>query len=183
MHAIRHHKQQGFTLIEAVVASALFAFVVTSMLGIYTSTLKLDARTRAERAVNENGRFIMEFFAKEVTNGHIDYASYQGGLATTTNEIYLINQGLESEHIYLSGNNLVLTKIAGTTNLNSSTVRVTRAQFLVSPAGDPFTPAKTYNEQPHVTVILQLTANYGAKDAIALNLQSTFSDLYYPSRE
>ena len=51
--------EKGFTLIEAIVATALFAFVVSSIAGVYLSTFQLDRRTRAQRAVSQNARYIM----------------------------------------------------------------------------------------------------------------------------
>jgi Tfp pilus assembly protein PilW len=175
---------KGFTLIEAVVATSVFAFVVTSVLGVYLATLQIDSKTRAQRAVTQNARFIMEFIAKEVRNGEINYSAYPGGSASSTNQLFIRNQLNEAERIFISGNNLVLTKPSGTTNLNSSGVRVTNARFYVSPNVNPLTAAKSANQQPSVTVILQLTSNFGdgAADIATIDLQSTFSIRSYPSR-
>ncbi|MDP4000634.1 MAG: prepilin-type N-terminal cleavage/methylation domain-containing protein [bacterium] len=174
----------GFTLIEAVVATAVFAFVVSSILGVYMATLQIDGKTKAQREVTRNSRFIMEFLAKEVRNGTINYSAYSGGDASTSNELYIINQLDEIERVYLSGENLVLGKAAGTTNLNSTGVRVIDVKFLVSPIVDPLTSAKNANQQPNVTVILTLRSNYGdrAADVAEINIQSTFTVRSYPSR-
>jgi type II secretory pathway pseudopilin PulG len=183
-HVTCNMYQKGFTLIEAVVATSVFAFVVTSVLGVYLSTLQVDAKTRAQRAVAQNARFIMEFVGKEVRNGDIDYAAYGGGQANSTNEIFIRNQLDEAERIYLSGTNLALAKPIGTTVLNSSGVRVTDAKFYVSPSQNPLTPAKLANQQPSVTVVLELTSNFGngAGDVVVLNIQSTFTVRSYPQR-
>ncbi len=177
--------QKGFTLIEAVVATSVFAFVISSILGVYVATLQLDRKTRAQRAVAQNGRFIMEFLAKEVRNGTISYASFPGSAVAGTGDLYLENQSSLVEHLSLSGTNLVLNKNASNTNMNSNSVKVTKLAFYVSPSHDPFTSAKTYNEQPHVTVVLELTSNYSANaiDIVKLNLQDTFGIRYYPSRQ
>lgn len=183
--------QKGFTLIEAVTAASIFAFVVASMLGVYITVLRLDSKTRAFRAVQQNSRFIMDFLAKEVRNGLIDYASYPGGQVINvsgqyyTQDLYLENQANEREHIYLNGNNIILNKTGvGATNLNSGGVTVTKLQFYVSPKVDPLTIAKAANQQPNVTVVLELNSNYGQRvgDVAKINLQSTFSIRQYPSR-
>src|SRR5687767_8301258 len=93
------YSRRGFTLIEAVVATAAFAFVVSSIIGVYLSVLQLDRKTRAIATVSQNARFIMEFLAKEVRNGNINYASYGGGVVTGTNDLYILNQASELEHI------------------------------------------------------------------------------------
>jgi prepilin-type N-terminal cleavage/methylation domain-containing protein len=182
--------QKGFTLIEAIVSSAVFGFVIVSVLGIYILVINLDSRTRGERAVQQNGRYIMEYLAKEIRNGLFDYASYPSANANNTDSsIWLINQLNESERLYLSGTDLKLEKnVDGTivtTNINSASVRITNLKFYLSPPQNPLTSAKTFNQQPSVTVIMELTSNYGQKtgDVVKLSLQSTFTSRDYPSRE
>jgi type II secretory pathway pseudopilin PulG len=190
-NVLRGKKQKGFTLLEAVVSAAVFAFVITAILGVYMAVLRLNARTRAIRSVTENSRFITEFLSKEVRNGRIDY-SQTNNLTT----LAIINQNNESERIFLSDTiencksgtvcNLMLYKpsvSATATPLNSSTVRITNLGFYVSPTGDPFTTAKTFNEQPHVTLIIEFTSRVGTKDAVKMSLQTSFTELYYPSRQ
>jgi type II secretory pathway pseudopilin PulG len=190
---ISNHSNQGFTLIEAVVASALFAFVVSSILGVYMATLRLDTRNRAQRAVADNGRFIMEFLSKEIRNGHIDYGAIACNGSIT--EICLVNQDGDIERIYATdpvsllsgfGTDLAIIKNGGaSSNLNSDEIRITRLEFRRWPLLDPLTPgskAAGLNEQPRVTVILELTGR-SSRDPVKINLQSTFSESYYPSRE
>ena len=170
---------------ESVVASSVFALVVVSVLGVYMMTLRLDSRTRAERAVQDNARFIMEYAAKLVRNGTIDYTSYPGGSAGGVSaDLWVINQANELEHIYYQDTDLKLQKSA-TTNLNSGQVKVTKALFLVSPSLNSLTSAKLSNQQPNLTLVLEITSNYGEKpgDVVKLNLQSTLSSREYPSRE
>lgn len=176
--------QKGFTLIEAIVATAVFAVVVSSVLGVYISVIQLDRKSRAQRAVAENARFIMDFFAKEVRNGVINYSS-PGWVISSHNDLYIQNQANIVEHFSLNGNDIVFTKGASSTNLNSSGVKVTSLAFYVAPAGEPYTTTKTYNEQPHVTVVMKLVSNYGARatDLITMNLQDTYTIRSYPSRQ
>jgi type II secretory pathway pseudopilin PulG len=188
---VKSHRSSGFTLIEAVVATAVFAFVISSSLGVYLSTIQLDRKSRAGRAVSQNARFIMEYLAKEVRNGTINYASYPGGLVDTTcfsglgpcSDLYLENQANIVEHIFLSGTNLVLNKNGSNTNLNSSAVLVTNARFAIQPRGDPYTTAKTFNEQPRVTIVIELKSNYGTSGTITMNLQDSFATRNYAPRQ
>ncbi|HTL39636.1 MAG TPA: prepilin-type N-terminal cleavage/methylation domain-containing protein [Methylomirabilota bacterium] len=175
----------GFTLIEAIVATAVFAIVVSSIIGVYLSTFQLDRKTRAQRAVSDNARFIMEFLGKEVRNGTIDYTGANSCVNSDT-VLCVVNQALEPEKFSYDGTaNLVLTKSPNFSNLNSGGIKITAIHFFVSPAGDPYTAAKTYNEQPYVTVALTLSSNYGNKtgETATLNLESTYVTRSYPSRE
>ena len=181
-----HRSQIGFTLFEAIVATAVFAFVISSVLGVYVATLQMDQKTRAQRAVTQNARFLMEYLAKEIRNGTIDYSAYPGGSAGSLTQVYIRNQSDESERIYLDGQNLMLSKLAGTTRLNSSSILVTKASFYVSPNDNPLitTRPPPDNKQPTVTVVLELTSNYGQRaiDTAKINLQSTYTIRAYPSR-
>jgi Tfp pilus assembly protein PilE len=183
------NSSKGFTLIEAVVSTAVFSMVIVSVLGVYASVLKLDRRTRTERAVQQNARFILEYFSKDIRNGTIDYSKYPGANANNSStSLWVINQANENESFFLSGTDLKLQKNVGgtdvTTNLNSSDVKVTRASFLLSPPQDPLTVAKTYNQQPSVTIILELTSSsFSPGEGSKINLQTTLTSRAYPSRE
>src|SRR5690348_2135634 len=100
---MRLRKHKGFTLIEAVVATAVFAFIASSIIGVYIATLQLNRKSRAERNVANNANYIMSFLAKEIRNGTITYASYPSGVVPQNPDLYLENQADEAEHIFLSG--------------------------------------------------------------------------------
>jgi type II secretory pathway pseudopilin PulG len=194
---LRGRNQKGFTLIEAVVSASVFAFVMTSVLGVYLSALQIDSKTRAERAVQQNARFILEFLGKEIRNGSINYDEYGGTINYTsgyTSDLYIVNQLDEQERIFCDNSDpanpkLRLTKAEGTTDLNSDKVKVTRCAFYVSPSTNPFAVLGTVpappNQQPFVTVVIQLQAQYSGRniDQAVMNLQSTFTVRDYPSRE
>lgn len=172
--------EKGFTIIEAVVSAGVFAFVVVSALGVYLSVVQLDAKSRAERTVQQNARFIMDYIAKEIRNGSIDY--------TQTNDDYtlnLINQLDEQETFNWNGTDLILSKSGiGSTELNSDQVSVTRFKSILNPSVNPFDLANDTHVQPHVTIILQLQSkNSKAAEGAVINLQSTFAVRDYPSRQ
>src|SRR6266545_5336500 len=120
------NQNSGFTLIEVIVSMSLFIFVIMSIMGLYLSILRLEKRTRFERSLTQNGRFIYEFLEKEITNGHVDYAKTLCGQANSNNDVYLVNQANENEHIYLKDADLMLCKAGQTTKLSSNDVRVTK---------------------------------------------------------
>lgn len=187
-HVSRITYQKGFTLIEALVATSLFAFVVSSILGVYVSTLRLDSKTRSQRAVSQNTRFIMEFLSKEIRNGYINYGAYPGQRTFTTDtDFWIVNQAGENVHVYLNGTDLKLEKdIVGVTNLNTNKVRVTRFKALAAPDSNPYTTTwpPPFNQQPNITILLELTSNFGSRpdDLAAISVQTTLTPRFYPSR-
>lgn len=174
-------RQKGFTIIEAVVSAGVFAFIVSSILGVYMATIQLDSKTRAERAVQQNARFIMDFLSKEIRNGSINYT-----LVNDADSLNLINQLDEEELIQWDGSsNLVLTKTGlGSTQLNSNGVRITNFAFYTAPTRNPFILANDVHVQPHVTIVMRLeyeSTNRQADNAY-MDIQSTFTVRDYPSR-
>ena len=64
----------GFTLMEIVVATTIFAVVVTAMMGLFNYTLKINRRTEALRQATQGMRNFVEYMVKVIRNGQIDYA-------------------------------------------------------------------------------------------------------------
>ncbi len=66
-------RQKGFTLMEIVVATTIFAVVVSSLLALFNYTLKINRKSEALRQAAQGMRNFVEFLVKEVRNGQIDY--------------------------------------------------------------------------------------------------------------
>jgi prepilin-type N-terminal cleavage/methylation domain-containing protein len=177
----------GFTLMEILVSISLFAFVFSSSAVVYISALRLDSKTRAERAVVQNGRFIMEYLAREIRTGRINYS----GINNATH-LSLINQANETIHLYWVNNTgdsddkkLIVEKPSGSVALNSSEVQISNLRFYLAPTVDPYKLSNNSGVQPHVTIVMEIatpdayTTNRGA----LINLQSTFAPQKYPVRQ
>lgn len=63
----------GFTLMEVVVATSIFATTITLMLSLFNVTLRIQRRTEALRQVSQTVRNVSEFLVKEIRNGQVDY--------------------------------------------------------------------------------------------------------------
>lgn len=71
----------GFTLMEIIVATTIFAIVVSAMMALFNYTLKINRRTEALRQATQGMRNFIEFVVKEVRNGSIDYGVNNGQTA------------------------------------------------------------------------------------------------------
>lgn len=76
-------KEVGFTIMEIVVATTIFAIVMVTLLSLFSYTLKINRRTEALRQATQGLRNFVEFIVKEVRNGHLDYYVVNG---TTNSE-------------------------------------------------------------------------------------------------
>lgn len=69
---------RGFTIMEIIVATTIFALVTVGLLSLFTYTLKINRKTESLRQATQGVRNFMEFIAKEVRNGQIDYYVIKG---------------------------------------------------------------------------------------------------------
>ena len=69
----KFHKQAGFTLMEIIEATTIFAIVTVAMLGLFNYVLKINRRSQALAQASEGMPNFVEFLVKEVQNGQIDY--------------------------------------------------------------------------------------------------------------
>src|SRR5258708_416913 len=66
-------KQAGFTLMEIIVATSIFALAFSCILTLFNYTLKINRKSEALRQASQGMRNFMEFLVKEVRNGQINY--------------------------------------------------------------------------------------------------------------
>ncbi len=173
-------RQHGFTLIEALVATFLFAIAVSAILGVYNSVLQLNGRTGAIRSASENARFLNEFLSKELRNGRLTTArsaqTAPGTLPLTnpSNRLAIINVDGDHECFFIGlpggpsgatwtglgsgtvGGILWVQKNASTARqVTPSAVKIQNLQFFVSPTN--INPSTAHSSvQPSVTVTAQV---------------------------
>lgn len=164
----------GFTLVESLVAVAVFAVVTTAIVGLFLEILRLDQKSRAVRLVEQNTRFLSEFITREIRNGVLDYDAYGGSLATSVSTLNLLNKEGEREAISLMGtapNRVLLTIGSSSSQITSADVGVSNLFFYINPQ-DPLA-----NVQPRVTFTFTMSSNLGGRpeEQAQLIYQSTVS--------
>jgi len=71
---------KGFTLMEIVVATTIFAIVVSALMSLFNQTLKINRKSEALRQATQGMRSFVEFLVKEVRNGQINYFIVNGSV-------------------------------------------------------------------------------------------------------
>ncbi len=72
---------------EIVVATTIFVMVVSSIMALFNYVLKINRRSEALRQATQGMRGFVEFIAKEIRNGKIDYGIITGSLDVGTGDI------------------------------------------------------------------------------------------------
>lgn len=125
---------QGFTLVELLIYMGLltiFVYILSSML---ISILDVKTESEAISAVEQDGRFLMERFAYDISRA--SSISTPASPGSSGSGLELVIGGVTYTYS-LNGSNLELTNNNGTDNLNSSEVVVSSVTFqrLGNPGG------------------------------------------------
>lgn len=75
-------KQSGFTLVELIVATALFVLTVSLIMSLFTYTLKTNRKVQSIRSLVQGTRGFAEILSREVRNGRILYNTAGSTLPT-----------------------------------------------------------------------------------------------------
>lgn len=197
---LRTKREHGFTLMEIVVATTIFASVVTLMLTLFNQTLRIYRRTEAIRQTAQSVRNTMEYVVKEVRNGKIDYSVQDGQIllepvdpcpapAVPDEDIYVTDDqsfvGIQNvdgqrECIYWDQVDSIFIQIEGLgapSRLNPTNVKFTNVKFIVRPSHDPF--ASPPGIMPSVTILAVAETTLPTGENYVVPYQTTVSTYQY----
>jgi prepilin-type N-terminal cleavage/methylation domain-containing protein len=69
--------QQGYTIVELVVAMTIFAIVIVVAIGAFVAVQRTSNKTTAQRKVQQDSRYNLEQLARQIRAARIDYGFYQ----------------------------------------------------------------------------------------------------------
>ena len=166
--------KSGFTLIEMMVALAVFMVVMTITLAAFLNIVDIQKKTEAFRKVNDNLNFSMEMMMREIREGRMYGKSGESFTFRSRTEnalvIYSFNSDGYIERCIIS----VTCDNTSGQRITSDDVTITSLYFTVS--GEEIGP---YNggidiDQPRVTI--SISGKSGAKKIkTILDLQATVS--------
>ncbi|MEK7659091.1 MAG: prepilin-type N-terminal cleavage/methylation domain-containing protein [Patescibacteria group bacterium] len=159
-------KQNGFTLVELLVAVFIFSVLVVLAGGSFIGAMAAQRRALNIKKAEENGKFILELMAREIRVANPINTGNSACLGTTIlNFLHPVNGTVE---YFLSGNQIHRRVNGVDTVVSNPDVDVSRLNFCISgnQSGD--------DRQPLVTVILGLNA-VGAPQNDVFDLQTTVS--------
>ena len=175
----------GFTLIEIVIAVAIFSLLSTVVGGIYVAFSQSQKRTQAGQKLLGETQFVLESIAREIRNGEVDYTvdcNDFGGSAC------LIIRRLDDTQIaFILDNDESLkyqvydgTSWQSTGNfLPVSDSTLENFHFIITPETDPFAEGGP-NRMPMVTIQAQVRASGQNVEQVTYNLQTSASSRIFP---
>lgn len=173
----KQNRQFGFTLMELMVAVAIFSTLLVMVGGIFVFAVRLQARAFNQRKMQENVQFILESMARElrvadcISSDPLCASSQR----TSDNDCAVSNSSLVFQHPlngsvrYFLQNQQVMRQVGAiVTQLSSSDVQFTRLNFCIdhNSASD--------NAQSRVTIIMAAQAGSG-RELESMQVQTSLS--------
>lgn len=164
MQRPKRSQRAGFSLIEIVVAAALFSVVMVAAVNLFVIFLRRPLQQIDEFHVYEEVNNVLWELNQAAHSEMIDYTSY-GTIANPENDLYLLSaDGTDTIHIYLSSGQLFADIVndggastVSLTSVSSSEVYIDTFNVHVYPTVDPFDIAIATNSQP--AVVIQIVAH------------------------
>lgn len=192
-------KQSGFTLVEVIMASAIFVTAMVAVADMFASINNSQRKTQSIQETSTDARFAFEAMAREARLAAIDYSYYSGSLSASGESVLALrnttNQPIRfstqtDPAICPSGSSACLAVCIVETcttgdwvSLTPKNVEVGYLLFYIEPLLSPFVSVGSgfqSNIQPRVTIVMQ-TSSTKQDDASQgdLRMQTTVSSRRY----
>lgn len=196
MIGAKSQAQQGFTLVEMMVAITVFATATVMITNLFLVFNRAQRRAEASQNIQSDARQVLATMVDRVRSGEIDYAYYATPVANPETELAIVASDGFSYLIRRSDTdfaNTVCPTAASTpcleisndggatfSAMTSESLKVVGVQFYISPVESPLTESSpgvyAYDEQPRVTMVigLQGTSSHAAEQGTTF-VQTTVS--------
>ncbi|MFA4881012.1 MAG: type II secretion system protein [Candidatus Doudnabacteria bacterium] len=170
----------GFTVIEMLVAMAVFSLALVAICGIFLSITKAQRKNSIDQKVQFEASHALETIAQTVRRYGIDYSS---SINNPASSLVLARQDKESITFFKGGDNRLKMQIgtAAAENILSDKVKVDDLKFWIVPVSDPFVLGGP-NEQPRVTIVLSLSQSKNTakpEEQASIRVQTTITQRIY----
>ncbi|MDD3284679.1 MAG: prepilin-type N-terminal cleavage/methylation domain-containing protein [Patescibacteria group bacterium] len=177
----KKHNFEAFTIMEMIVATAIFSIIMTMYLGIFISTFRANGKMVAKQKVQNEVRYIIDVMSKEIRLGTINYDYYSS--AVSNPELVLALKDVSENHVYFDNNNGIL-RIKYDENdtwheLSTSNIYIEDLKFYISPINNPFSQAESVKAQPLVTLFMKIKYNDESSNDGIMIIQTSISSRQY----
>lgn len=118
--------QKGFTLVELMLYMALMSIFLVVLTELFLSTLETKKESDAISSVEQDGRFILARLSFDLNRA--SQVTTPSSVGSTTQNLTVVING--NPYTYeLTGNNLTLTGVSTTDNLNNSGSAISNLSF------------------------------------------------------
>ncbi len=181
LHILKSKKcGRGFTIIEMLVAIAVFSIALVAICGIFLSITKSQRKNSIDQDVQSEMSYALETITQAIRRYNIDYNTSINNPAFT---LVLVRQDKESVSFFRGSDNRLKMQIGtgAAQDILSDKVKVDDLKFWITPTTDPFVPGGE-NEQPRVTILLGLSQSKNTtkpEEQASMRVQTTITQRVY----
>lgn len=173
----KNKNEEGFTLIEVLVAVGIFVYVVLIATQIFKMTIEAQQKSIASKHLQENIRYCLEAMSKEVRMARPDrdgtcvpedtvYYTNAGN-----DELWFLNQYDRCVHYFLDGDRLKINRGGSETYMTPSNLSVGNLEFNVA--------GSLPNDQILTTIKIISTVSDERLTEQTLRIQTSLSNRHY----
>lgn len=156
---IYNKDKKGFTLVELIVGVAIFSLVIMVAVSLFTAVLRSQRKSIAIQNIQDNGRYLIGFVAKEIRMSEIRISDGE------TSILYIYHP--EHGDITYEFTGTQITR--NNEPINSDEVEVQGTFHVDGRSGGD-------EEQPRVTIVMRMrTIGTKVEEQARINLQTTLS--------
>lgn len=185
MNMFKLKQNKGFTLIEVLIAMAIFVTFTSVMITSYSGIVKSQQEANEYRLMYSEARNIFDKLTDEIRSGAIYYPE-EVGLAGQSNELTLIaKDGERAKRFSYESEEKKLCFIESEKAfyLNSDDVSISAMNFFVSPLKDPYklenVSSKVLQFQPKVTFFARFEKELNNGKIFEADFHTTVSSRFY----
>ncbi len=180
----------GFTLLEMIVATALFLMAMTMAIGIFIATMNANNKITRIQDVENEVRYILEKISKEVRLGTIDYDYYQiiygNDFENPASILSIVDSADNVSQFALNGdeNSLGIIQLSldqgdNWSDLSTDSIQVQVLDFYLIPETDPYAGEPDDIKQPLVLIYLNARYNKDGEMDGNIDIQTAISSRIY----
>lgn len=187
--------QNGFTLVEMLVAMSVFVIAATAATDLYISASKMSRAVRSRERLQNEARFAFETISREIRTGTINYQAYGSPVSVPENTLNLLDRDGNQEIFRMATQPsecasggfpcLLICDLAACSALTTGKIIWDEVRFYVSPQNDPFLfdPASgnyAASVQPHVEIFARMHVQSALpEEAASITLQTGVTSRVY----
>lgn len=183
-HSINTRTQSGFTLVEILIATAIFVITLVLALDIFMIVVRDQFTEIQRKQVEDEVLYIFGSMTANIDHKNIDYSAYTS--LPLTDALYMNDNGnamlialgsnpaisADSDKMYILDNSTIAPLTGEHTSIDS-------LQFYIYPSSDPNdTSSATYTNNQS-TIVMYIKAHHWENSDITVEYQTMITSRYY----
>ncbi len=163
MNLVKTRKNKNaFTLLEMIVATAIFSIVSTICMGIYVSSMKASAKVSSMQKVQNEIRFVSDYISREIRLGNVYYDYYNNKIENPTNVLAILDNSKTVIMFQKTTDGRLQVKRGDSAwaDISGKNIKINSLYFYISPSAYPSDDLSDITKQESITIFMDVFDEY-----------------------